>query len=319
VNVIFVLEGEEEIYSPHLKQFVDEYYEELNEADAVYSPGSYRQLPSGLLIIHPGYNGFVELELEVKGGAWGGTTDQRAVWSGYAPFVDPPLLRLQHAMTTMFGPDGKVLVDGFYDNWAPPTPEERRELEKSKERLGDSTILQDLASVKRFRGGRSVEELFEECITVPQLFPVGVQSGYIPLSYIPMEAKAKLQCRFGPNLSSEEILQKIRGHLDNHGFPEIEIHCTNRFEWARSSISEDVVRALIRMAEIHGVDYVVWPTSPAVLSLDLFNRSPLNKPIVCGALGHGGRLHIANEYITVEGIREQMKGTVTFLHEYANI
>lgn len=329
VNVIFAIEGEEEIYSPNFKQFVDEYYDELNEADACYAPGSYRQSQLGVLVIHPGYNGLMEFYLEIESGAWGGTIDGRSLMSADGAFVDQPMLRLIHAITTMLSPDGKVLIEGFYDNWVPPTPEERREIEKSKELLSETTIAQflpRLASVKRFKGGLPVEDLFEDCLVVPHIFCLGITSGLSKRSLssyeelVPMKAQAKLQCRFGPDLSSEEILQKIRRHLYKCGFPEINVRCsTHRTEWSRSPVSEDIVQALVKMAEIHGVEYVIWPSSIGTCGLYLFNRPPLSKPVVCGALGHGGRQHVQDEYITVEGFRDQIKGTVTFLHEYASI
>ena len=84
-------------------------------------------------------------------------------------------------------------------------------------------------------------------------------------------------------------------------------------------MAEDIVQALISMAEKHGIEYVVWPSSAATNAWYLFNRPPLNKPMVVGALGHGGRAHLADEYTAVDGIRDQMKGTVTFLYEYASI
>ncbi len=318
INVIFAFEGEEEIFSPNLKQFVDAYFNELNEADACWACGTYRQSPSGLLVIHPGYNGAMEIDLEIKGGAWGGSVDGKAIWSGYAPFVDQPLLRLVHAITTMLSPDGKVIVEGFYDNWIPPTPEEKIEIEKSKEQLRQLTIMKDLSSIKRFKGGLAPEEYFEDFLTAPHIIPIEISSGCEEL--IPMKATARLHVRFGPNLSSEEILQKIRRHLYKCGFPEIAVRCTTlRNEWSRSPISEDIVQALVRMAEIHGVEYVVWPSSIAYNAFYLFNRPPLSKPMVCGSLGHGGHIHVVDEYITVEGIRDAMKGAATFVHEYASI
>ena len=314
VNVIFLIEGEEEIASPNLRKFVDEYYEELRKADAWYDCGSFRQFPSGLLVIHPGTAGGMIVDLEIKGGAWGGTTDGRGLWSAYVSFVDQPLLRLVHAISTMINRDGEVLIEGFYDNWIPPTPEERVEIEKTKELIGETTIMRDLANVERFKGGLPAEEFLEDYLTAPHIVPVGISSGY--KEDIPMKATARLYCRFVPNLSSEEILQKIRRHLYKYGFPEIEAHTTRHVEWSRSPISEDIVRALVRMAEIHGIKYVIWPT-PAFGPVHLFTRSPLNLPMVYGGLGHGGHFHAADEYITVEGVRDHMKGIVTFLHEYA--
>ena len=322
VNVIFVLEGEEEIMSPSLRPFVGDHYDELNMADAVWSPGSFQQFPSGLLVIHGGYNGFVQLNLEIKGGMWGGTTDQRKVWSGYNIWPDQPLLRLMHAISTMISRDGRALIEGFDENWMPPTPKEREQLERSKAQFDKTTIRDDLTAVNRFLGGRSGQEIFEEYLTeysYPQIIPIKINSPHMDLSFIPMEAKARLDCRFGTNTTTEECLQKVRKHLYKCGFPEIEVSATDRHEPSRTPISADVVQALVKTAEIHGVEWAFWPSSPGTSPLYLFSRPPLNKPIVCGSLGHGGRFHAPDEYYTVEGIRNKMKGTITFLHEYANM
>lgn len=314
VNVIFAIEGEEEILSPNFKQFVDAYLEELDKADAVWAEGSYQQLASGLMIIQRGYNGAMDIELEVKGGSWGGTTDGKPIWSAYADFVDQPLLRLVHAISTMISAEGEILVEGFYDNWIPPTAEEKAEIEKTIERLGETGILNALNSVKRFRKNRAPEDYILDLMTSPHLIPLGISSGYEEL--IPMKAKAKFHCRFVPDMSSDEILQKIRRHLYKKGFPEVDVSSSSANEWSRSPVTEDITQALIRTAEIHGVNYVVWPSTPATMPFYLFNRPPLNKPVVMGSLGHGDRWHIHDEYITVEGVRDKMKGIVTFLYEY---
>lgn len=317
INLIFVFEGEEELLSPNFKQFVNAYFEELKEADACWACGSYRQTPSGLMIIHPGYNGIIVLDLEVKGGTWGGRTDGKSLWSGYAPFIDQPLLRLTHALTTMLDRDGKILVKGFYEKWVPPTPEEKEEIRKTKERLRELTVMKDLDFVERFKGGRAPEEYVEGFLTSPQIIPIGIRSGYDEL--IPMKATARLYVRICPDLSSDEIIEKIKKHLVDQGFPEIEVRCTARNEWSRSRRSEDIVQALISTAKMHGVEYIIWPSSVASDAFDLFNRPPMNKPMVCGLFGHGGRFHAVDEYITVEGIRDAMKGAVTFVYEYARI
>jgi len=319
VNVLFVIEGEEEIYTPNLKQFVDKYYDELNEADAIWSPGSYRQLPSGLLIIHPGYNGFMQLDLTVEGGSWGGATGGRTPWSAYAAFMDQPMLRLVQALNTMFDSEGKILVDGFYDNWLAPTPEQRRDVEKCKERFGDTSIMDDLSSVKRFKGGLPPEEWLEGFLTAPQIIPVGINSGYITLSYIPAKATARLHVRFCPNMTSEEILQKVRKHLYTRGFPEIEVSAGSRHETSRTPLSADIIQAMVRTAEAHAVDWALWPSSCGFSAIHLFARSPIHKPAICASLGHGGRFHAPDEYYTIEGIRRKMKGVATFLHIYANM
>lgn len=51
--------------------------------------------------------------------------------------------------------------------------------------------------------------------------------------------------------------------------------------------------------------------------MNFFNRAPLNLPLIgCGA-GHGAWWHQANEYITVNGLREFGKFFAVWMHEWA--
>ena len=44
----------------------------------------------------------------------------------------------------------------------------------------------------------------------------------------------------------------------------------------------------------------------------------LRLPVVCGGLGHGGRQHVANEYMTVRGLADFEKFAATFLYLFAD-
>ena len=44
----------------------------------------------------------------------------------------------------------------------------------------------------------------------------------------------------------------------------------------------------------------------------------LGLPVVSGGLGHGGRQHVANEYMTVRGLKDFEKFTATFLYGMAD-
>jgi acetylornithine deacetylase/succinyl-diaminopimelate desuccinylase-like protein len=61
----------------------------------------------------------------------------------------------------------------------------------------------------------------------------------------------------------------------------------------------------------------VWPRSAGVAPHYLFTRE-LGIPLAFGGLGHGGRSHSANEYITVEGLRRHERGIMAFLYELAS-
>ena len=54
------------------------------------------------------------------------------------------------------------------------------------------------------------------------------------------------------------------------------------------------------------------------VSDSLFNREPLQLPVIVFGAAHGARWHEANEYITVDGLREFMKFTATWLFAWAD-
>jgi len=62
----------------------------------------------------------------------------------------------------------------------------------------------------------------------------------------------------------------------------------------------------------------VWPTMPSCAPFELFNRRPLGLPMIIFGAGHGAWFHEANEYASVETIRDFMKLLVQWLHEWAN-
>jgi acetylornithine deacetylase/succinyl-diaminopimelate desuccinylase-like protein len=60
----------------------------------------------------------------------------------------------------------------------------------------------------------------------------------------------------------------------------------------------------------------VYPVAPWWAPYFLFERT-LRLPFAVGGAGHAGRAHAADEYASIEGIREHMKQAVTFLYRFA--
>ena len=132
-----------------------------------------------------------------------------------------------------------------------------------------------------------------------------------------MDVTAKLDFRLVPEQRREDIPRLLRKHLDSRGFNEVEIVDIGGYEYSRTPASDPVYQAAIRACQLHDCDYIIWPSTPAVGPFGMFSGPPLNKPAIYCGMGHGSRVHQSDEYITVEGIRDFMKYTVTFLHEFA--
>ena len=319
VNILWVWEGEEEIGCPHLPQFIERCFDELNTADAYWMP-NFMQDAAGRMVTQRGYKGTTKIEMRIRGGAWGGTLDGKDLWSAQIAWVDAPLWRLMRALTTLIDEDQRISIDGFWERIRPWDPESQRELEKLQEIFDEREWKQRL-NIERFKGGRPGREMYADFVAGPILNCVGITGTYTGpkvFTTLPMDVTAKLDIRFPPDLNRDDLLPMIRAHLDKRGFTEVELEQIGGYEWSQTPASDPINRAAAAASAAHGVDYYAMPIHPAVNPASYFNRHPLYKPISNAGLGRGGNNHQPNEWIAIEGVRDFMKWAVTYLEEWAS-
>jgi acetylornithine deacetylase/succinyl-diaminopimelate desuccinylase-like protein len=317
VNVIFAVEGEEEITSPHMEEFRDRYLEELRQADAADVPNPYQD-DRGRCQIHLGTKGIVAFELRVRGGEWGGPAE-RALFSTDSIWVDAPAWHLIWALNSLVDANGRVQVEGFYDNIRPLTAAEQEQLDNLKADFDEEATKRRLG-IRRFRGGRLGSEYFEAFTTSPVFNIDGYRSGYIGpyiKTMLPDRALAKFDTRLVPDMDKEDIKRKLRAHLNAHGFPHVELHVQGSYNWSKTDLSADIVQAAIAAVQAHNCEPAIWPTAYYAAPMSAFNGPPLNLPCTDAGIGYMGGWHEANEFFAVESMRNFEKWLVTFLYEFA--
>jgi len=135
--------------APHLPDFIYQYADRLRDADAMFSFGA-QQDQNGRIVMYLGNKGIVYFELECSGEHWRKGPTQFDIHSSNKAWVDSPVWRMIHALKTMTSDDGnKILIEGFYDNVAPPS-EEDLELIKKLEKTFDERPRKELMKVKTF-------------------------------------------------------------------------------------------------------------------------------------------------------------------------
>lgn len=303
VNLIFVAEGEEELGSRHLPEFIEKYTSVLSKADAVFFPYA-DQDQKGKVTMILGVRGIVYFELQLDGESWGYGPTEFDIHGSNKAWVDSPAWRMIQALCTMTSKDGnKVLVNGFYDNVVPPTAEDLELLGKLEKTFDESTK-KDMMKVERFIEDAHGRDALLKYLYSPTLNINGIWGGYIgpgTKTALPHKITAKVDVRLVPNMKVEEVLPKIRRHLDKHGFKEVRIvELEEGYGWAKTSIREPAAQAIVKTHKEFGYEPEIWPHIAGSAPFCMFNREPLNLPFVMGGLGHGGRAHAPNEYIVVE-------------------
>jgi acetylornithine deacetylase/succinyl-diaminopimelate desuccinylase-like protein len=306
-NIIWVVEGEEEIKSPSLSGFIREHIPELMKGEAVWSP-AMRQDPDGVLMLYRGSRGTRGIRLRAHSG------DGKDIWPALSSVTDAPLQRLVLALGTLMDKNENLTIDGVkpyvYD------ASQAQELDVLKNTL-DFEALRKTIGIPVWKNGQSGRDLLGNYIFDSMMTVTGI-TGPRDFSIMPMDVSAKLDFRLAPNIPPDQLASLLRRHLDAHGFTDIEvIDDGGGYPVMNVPTDSAILTAAKTAAKIHNVKIQVWPARPGVGPTSLFAMPPLNKAVSEAGLGYGINWHIANEAIAVEGWRNMMKYTITYLKLFA--
>ena len=311
LDLVFAIEGEEEIGSPHFEEFIREHQHELQGigvADFDFSEDAKHNVA-----LHLGLKGIVFFELKCRGGKRGGPSEPQH--SSANAWISSPVWRLVHALSSLVDERERICIDGFYDNVAPISRRDLRLLQKLARTFDEKSFLLEIKALC-FKYRISGVELLKKGLYSPIININGVQAGYTgkgSKTILPRVATAKIDIRFGPDMEPDEVVDKFRRHLHRHGFDDIEVTIMDRYTWSKTEVKEELVQRLIQAYRHHGRDPEVWPMATWTAPYFVFSRI-LRLPVVSGGLGFGNRPHSPNEYMVVEGLRDFEKWVTTFLY-----
>jgi acetylornithine deacetylase/succinyl-diaminopimelate desuccinylase-like protein len=214
VNVKCFFEGQEEIGSPQLPEFISA-NRELLACDLILSAdgGQWDEDQPALMLA---LRGLCALQVDVQAargdthsGTFGGT-------------IMNPIHALVHLLDSMHTSQGKIAVAGFYDAVRPLSDIERTQI---------AEIPYDESEYKAQLG---VDELFgepgystyERAWTRPTLEVNGIWGGFQDeglKTVLPGTAHAKISCRLVPDQNPQEIVELISAHIHKHAPPGVTI------------------------------------------------------------------------------------------------
>lgn len=320
VNIVFVIEGEEEVGSLNLKKFVPEHADELRKADGVYLPG-LREDENGKPKVLLGNKGIAYFELEMSGGDWGGPRSVD-IHGMNGAWIDNPVWRLVDALSTLRTPDGKVAIEGFYDDVALPSEHDRELLDRLLTTF-DTEMYREKADVARFTNDLQGRELMEKFLYTPSFNIDGIYGGYTgpgQKTIVPYRARVKIDVRLVPNMDADKVLASVLDHLAKHGYPDVKVTFYEGTAYSKSDSQSDLALAAMRAMDNAGhTNGEIWPIYPGTGPAYLFTNDEMNVPFIAYGLGHGALIHAPNEYAVVEGLKENIKSVCATFMEYLRI
>ncbi len=266
VNLKFVLDGEEEAGSPHLEQVLLAHRELLGGDLLIIADGPVHQ--SGRPLVFFGNRGILDARITVYGPA-------RPLHSGhYGNWAPNPAMRLAQLLATMKDSEGRVLIEGFYDDAIPLTESERRAIAAVPG--NDTALARELGFARPEGGGRRLAELIHQ----PSLNVDGLESGWVGeqgKTIIPDRATAALDLRLVKDVRPERQFERLVAHIRKQGYyvtqneptpeeranyPRIaRVVMASGYPAARTPMDLPVSQALVRVvSDAVGGAVVVLPT-----------------------------------------------------------
>ena len=310
MDIIFVIEGEEEIGSPSMPKLVEDKGKELSEAGLVLFP-EMSENEKGIPAISLGNKGIVFLELRVHNA-------DLDIHSSLAQGIVSPVARLIHALSILVGPEGEVLVKELYDDVISPTDEDLRYLKDIME-FFDINELVKLYNIRKLR--YAGEELYKVVFFHPSINIDGLIAGYMgpgTKTILPAEARARIDIRLVPNMSCDKVVDILKKHLERHGFGDIEVIVHDMYEWSKTDPRHPAVGLAKEVYELLGFSPKIIPMMPGSAPFYVFSRR-LSLPVIATGLGYGARAHAPNEFITVSGLKRCIKYMALFIMKYPEI
>lgn len=309
VRLQYLFEGEEEIGSPHLEDFVWKRKSRLRCDASIGLDGGVNRT-SLRPEVHLGIKAILYVELRCK-------TLKQDTWSGRAQMLRSAPWRLIECLTSIADPaTGHIKVEGWYDGLIPPD-------EWDLEFLRDEQQYFDRAEFMRQMGAKHLStdddfEILKRAHYGASANICGFGSGYTgegSKTIVPAEAVAKMDFRCPPGLEPAEQFKKLQKHLEKYGFDDIELVLISaRKNPYKVSSREAIAQATFRAARR------VFGTPPVVHGVSIQGLIMLAIPHPAVLSGFGApenNLHGPNENMPIQRYIQGIKYAAAIYHEYA--
>lgn len=211
-NLLVFLDGQEESGSANFRRYLAEHGDGI-EADLAIALDGPRH-PSTLPTMYYGVRGGASLVLKVH-------TAQQDLHSGnYGNWAPDPSVALANLLVSMKAPDGRILIDGFYDQVTPLTTMEQQALASIPD------IETDLAATFGIASPEQQGQRLEAKLNLPTLNILAMDSGggfaAPSRTAIPGFAQARIAMRLVNGIDPQTQLQTVIDHIRRQGYEVLE-------------------------------------------------------------------------------------------------
>jgi acetylornithine deacetylase/succinyl-diaminopimelate desuccinylase-like protein len=306
-NIKFLIEGEEEVGSEHLEDFINEHNDMLaNDVILISDTGmigiDYPSITTGL-------RGLSYVEVEVTG-------PNRDLHSGlYGGAVANPINILTQMIASLQDENNRITIPGFYDNVEELSKEERDKMAEAPFNLEDYKASIGIKDVH----GENDYVTNERNSIRPTLDVNGIWGGYIgegAKTVIPSKAYAKISMRLVPNQEWKEITQLFKTHFESIAPDSVSVKVTPHHGGQGYVTPIDSIEygaADKAFQDTFGKPAIPLRSGGSIPIVSLFENAFNSKTILMGFGLDTDAIHSPNEHF---GVWNFLKGIETIPHFY---
>lgn len=297
-NIKFIVEGEEEIGSRHIEEYLTKYRDKLRCDGVIWEFGHVDEKDRPIISL--GMKGLLYVEMIARG-------PNADVHSSLAAVIENPAWRLVYALGTLRDQSGKILIQDWYKDIRNFTPQE---LKLIKQENFDKEDFKRNHGIQKFVINDNLEEIKKALVGGPTSNIAGLHAGYTgdgTKTVLPGVAKAKLDFRLVPDMNPKKQYELLRKHLDKHGFTDIEVTFVEGEPPSRTPVDHEFVK-LIEQCAIEEYGEAITSVSSAGTGPMSYFAEILNVPCVSvGSTYKYSRTHSPNEFTRIDLLQRTIK------------
>ena len=309
-NVKFIFEGEEEIGSGSLPDWVRDNKERL-AADVILVSDT-TMISDKVPSINCGMRGLAYLEVTVTG-------PNKDLHSGhYGGAVANPINTLCDMISSLIDKDGRVTIPGFYDDVVELSAEDRAQLARAPFDLDEYKEFLDIKEIKGEKGYTTMERTgIRPCLDV-----CGIWGGYTGAgakTVLPSQAHAKISMRLVPNQLSGKITKLFEDHFRAIAPPYVKVDvkpCEGGNGFLIPISSPAFQAASKAMTEVYGIEPVPSRGGGSIAVLAEMQQILGIDPLLMGFGLERDTIHSPNESYLLRQLWAGMESIALFYQYY---
>jgi acetylornithine deacetylase/succinyl-diaminopimelate desuccinylase-like protein len=310
-NIKFMIEGEEEVGSAHLGEFVKANKAKLKADVILISDTSLISLDQPSVTV--GLRGLSYMEVHITG-------PNRDLHSGvYGGAVANPANVLCQMIASLHDANGRVNIPGFYDDVVDLSAEERAALNRAPFNLEEYKKELGIADVRGEKGYTTLERTG----TRPTLDVNGIWGGYTgegAKTVLPSTASAKISMRLVPNQHPDKITALFTRHIESLAPKSVTVKVTAHHggEAAVTPTDSKAFRAAAKaFEEVWGKTPIPTRDGGSIPIVALFKKELGLDTVLMGFGLDSDALHSPNEHYGVRNFLIGIETIAAFHRHYA--